>query len=257
MVLFEHDDDYRVKLPVFEGPIALLLYLIKRKELQIHEISISEIAQEYLDYVEIIKMIDLEKAGDFIVVASTLMKIKSQSLFSSVSEEEDSEKEDIGKMLVNYLIEYDKLGAAADKLVEIENIRRLIYPRAGDKEKIVKHFAEIEEDETQYVAFDLLSALKDVLKNAPVSRPHEIEMYNITPEMKQEEIMEIIEKNGKVDFIGIVKDKPRYLVVVTFIAVLELVKKQAITVHQAKQFGRLLLVKKDDNSGENNEIEDN
>lgn len=255
MVFFEHDDDYRVKLSVFEGPIDLLLYLIKRKELDIHEISLAEIAQEYLEYVEIIKMIDLEKAGEFIVVATTLMKLKSQSFFSNNREVEISEDENLGKMLINYLLEYDKLGIAAEKLGEIENSRRMVFPRAGEKSRIIQSFSEKDDDTSDYLIFDLFTTLKEVLKNVPITKQHEVGIFNVTSEMKQIEILELLDNVSYADFIDIIGQQPRYIIVVTFVAILELMKKQLITVKQSGQFGRILLYKKDKENGINDENE--
>jgi segregation and condensation protein A len=249
MVFFEHDDDYRVKLSVFEGPIDLLLYLIKRKELDIHEISLAEIAKEYLEYVEIIKLIDLEKAGEFIVVASTLMKLKSQSLFSNNKDDGSADNEDLGKMLINYLIEYDKLGVAAEKLGEIENTRRMVFPRAGEKNRIIQYLSGKDEEESGYIVFDLLTAFKEVLKNAPKTKLHEVEIYNVTSEMKQSELLSLLDREGKADFIKIVEKQPKYIIVVTFVAILELMKKQLIIVKQSGQFGNISLYKREKENG--------
>ncbi len=102
----EPDTTYQISIPVFEGPIDLLLYLIKKNELDIHEVSLARIANEYLEYVELIKLVNLEMAGEFIVVASTLMKIKSRSLFlTNTDEVEETEEEGTKAALIKYLLE--------------------------------------------------------------------------------------------------------------------------------------------------------
>ncbi|MBT4485452.1 MAG: segregation/condensation protein A [Candidatus Latescibacteria bacterium] len=246
MVSFLPDDDYQIKLSVFEGPIDLLLYLIKKKELDIHEISLSEIAGEYLEYVELIKLINLEMAGDFIVLAATLMKIKSRSLFISPgSDTGEFEEDDPRSTLIRYLIEYEKLGGVAEKLAEKENARRGVFPRGGEKNRIEKFIAE-RKTEPDYELFDLLTALQDVLKNVPQESAHEVELMNVTPEMKQREILEVIERDGKIDFLKMVQGEPRLVIVVTFVAMLELIKKRKIRVRQSKQFSRIILTKRAD-----------
>ena len=252
MVSFQPDDGYQIKLSVFEGPIDLLLYLIKKKELDIHEISLSEIAREYLEYVELIKLIDLEKAGDFIVVAATLMKLKSRSLFVFPdSEKSDLEEDDPRNTLIRYLMEYEKLSGAAEKLAEKEDSRRNIFPRGGEKNRIARFIAE-RETTPDYVLFELLTALRDVLKDVPHVSTHEIKLLNVTPEMKQREIMEAIELHGEVDFIIMVTGQPRLIIVVTFIAMLELIKSRKICVRQSKQFSRILLYRRLEDESQDN-----
>jgi segregation and condensation protein A len=237
------DTSYHVVTPVFEGPVDLLLYLIKKNELDIHEVSLAAIANEYLEYVELIKLVDLEMAGEFIVVASMLMKIKSRSLFLSDSEDDGESEEDSKAALIRYLLEYQKLGGAAEKLAEKEAERRGVYPRAGEKIKILEQYTP-RDNAPDYVLFDLLSALREVLSTAPKTVPHNVELLNITSEMKQKEILEILNREGSIDFINLVKGKPRIIIVVTFIAMLELIKSRKIEIRQANQFGRIIILLK-------------
>jgi segregation and condensation protein A len=235
----EPDDGYRVSIPVFEGPIDLLLYLIRKNELDIHEISLAEIAREYLEYVELIKLVNLEHAGEFIVVASTLMKIKSRSLFLPSGEDaETPEEESEREALIRYLLEYQKLGGAAEKLAEKEAVRRGIFPRGGEKSRVEAQYAN-RDNAPDYVLFDLMTALREVLSTAPKITTHEVELINVTSEMKQREIMERVGKEGKVDFLGMVRGQPRIIIVVTFIALLELIKNRKIRIRQTNQFGRI------------------
>lgn len=252
MALFQHDDGYRIKLSVFEGPIDLLLYLIKKKELDIHEISLSEVAKEYMEYVELIKLIDLERAGDFIVVASTLMKIKSRSLFSSTEDgDELSDETDTKNELIRYLMEFEKFGSVTEKLAEKEEARRGVFPRGGEKNRIAQYTVE-KERAPDYMLFDLFSALQEVMKTAPQIPIHEVELLNVTSEMKQREIMAAIGRHGKVDFIKMVQGQPKLIIVVTFIALLDLIKSGEIRVRQLKQFGRIILYRKSKNESKDN-----
>ena len=252
MVSLLPDDDYRVSLPVFEGPIDLLVYLIRKKEIDIHEISLSEIVDEYLEYVELIKLIDIEKAGDFIVMATTLMKYKARNLFASGQTDGDIDEEGPRASLIRYLLEFEKLGGVADKLAEKEDARRNIFPRGGEKERIEDMISKRVE-EPDFELFDLLTTLRDVLKSAPIKPTHQIEILNITQEMKQKELLETLEKRGKIDFIAFVKNQPRLIIVLTFVAMLELIKKRKIRVRQSGQFKRITItIRIDDGEGENN-----
>ncbi len=238
----EPDDGFRVDVSVFYGPIDLLLYLIRKNELDIHELSLAQIAREYLEYVDLINLVDLERAGEFIATASALMKIKSRSLFrSSVDDDETIESEnDPERALINYLLEFQKLGGAAEKLAEREAERRGVYPRGGEKTRIVDEFAR-RDNAPDYVLFDLFTALRDVLSTAPKTSSHEVEVLSITSEMKQREILDVIARDGGADFIALVKGQPRIIIVVTFIAMLELIRNGRIRVRQSHQYGRIML----------------
>ena len=233
---------FRISLSVFDGPIDLLLYLIRKNELDIHEIPIARIAREYLEYVELLKMVDLEAAGDFIVIAARLLKIKSRSMFE-VRADEDDEQEMVAtrEQLIRYLMEFEKLGGVADKLAEKEEERSGVFPRGGERHRLSEIKKAAGEAEPDYMLFDLLTALKDVLKNAPKDSTHNVELINVTSEMKQKEIMHVLEKSGELDFIEFVTGQPRIIIVVTFIAMLELIKAAKISVRQSKQFGRIVI----------------
>ena len=244
MDTFQPDNGYRIKISVFEGPIDLLLYLIKKKEVDIHEISLLDITKEYLEYVELIKLINLEISGDFIVVASMLMKIKARSLFNVPDIDEGELVEgDTRSALIRYLMEYEKLGSVAEKLAEKETARQGIFPRGGEKLSVIKNREE-NDIAPDYILFDLLTALRDVLKNAPKSATHEVELFNITSEMKQQEIMAALNRHGKVDFVELVRGQPKLVIVITFIALLELIRMKKIHVRQSQQFGRIMLHKR-------------
>ena len=248
----ESSIDYRINLSVFEGPIDLLLYLIRKNELDIHEVSLSQIANEYLEYVELIKLIDLERAGDFIVIASTLMKIKSASLFSQKKNEHGEIEDDEARSeLIRYLLEYQKLGGAADKLAEHEAKRHGVFPRGGDKRRLSELFSHSEQA-PDYMLFDLFTAFRDVLESAPkedVSNVHEVDILNITSEMKQREIMSALKQKKSIEFLSLVEGRPRLIIVVTFVAMLELIKNGKILIKQTTQFGRIMLYERTDNTG--------
>ena len=248
---FQSADMFRVNLSVYEGPVDLLLYLIKKNELSIHEIPLSQIIKEYLEYVELIKLLDLESAGDFIVIASALLKIKARSFFSD-QENTDTETEELStkEKLIRYLMEFEKLGEAAEKLAEKEEERLGIFPRGGERSRI-SEFMSSTESEPDYQLFDLLSALRDVLKNAPKTTTHDVELYKVTSEMKQQEILEHLARKGEIDFIEFVSGQPKLIIVVTFVAMLELIKAAKISIRQYKQFGKIILYERSNHTEKN------
>ncbi|MCI0447359.1 segregation/condensation protein A, partial [bacterium] len=121
---------YRVKLEAFEGPLDLLLFLIKKSEVDIYDIPIADITQQYLEYLEIITQLDLEGAGDFILVAATLIRIKAQMLLPKPPLEEGEEEEDPRAELVRRLLEYQRFKEVAVQMSDLENHQRLLFPRA-------------------------------------------------------------------------------------------------------------------------------
>lgn len=236
-----HKGTFRVHLSLFEGPVDLLLYLIKKNELDIHEIPLSQIVKDYLEYVELFQLIDLESAGDFLIVAAALMKIKTRSLFHEDEPgEEELEITTTKDELLRYLREFEKFGGVAEKLAEKEKERLGVYPRGGERSRIVEHLSGTV-PEPDYALFDLFSALRDVLKNAPKTSPHDVELLNVTSEMKQREFMQHLARKGKIDFIEYVTGQPRLIIVITFVAMLELIKQRKIVVKQSKQFGKILV----------------
>lgn len=238
------ENGFKVILSVYEGPIDLLFYIVKKNELDISEISLAKIAGEYQDYVELIKLIDLESAGDFIVFASLLLKIKAKKILQPREELSLEEQEFLTKdSLIKYLMEFEKLGGAAEILSSIEEERIGVFPRGGERNRILETLSE-NQDEPDYMLFDLLTALRDVLKNAPKTVTHDVELLNVTSEMKQKEILNFLSKNGSIDFIEFVTGQHRIIIVVTFIAMLELIKAGKIIVKQSEQFGKIKIYAK-------------
>jgi segregation and condensation protein A len=233
---------FRVNLPVYEGPIDLLIYLVRKNELDIHEISVASVIKEYLEYVDLITMIDLETAGEFVVAASTLIKLKARSLFENEADHLEEEDEKSTKdALVKYLLEFEKLGGIAEKLSEKEGERLAVFPRGGERSRIIETMSPIIDKEPDFMLFDLLSVFREVLKNAPKISVHDVELMNVTSEMKQKEILNLLAKNGEIDFVELVSEQPRLIIVVTFIAMLELIKNRKIMVRQSEQFGKIII----------------
>jgi len=154
---------YKVKLEIFEGPLDLLFYLIKKDELNIHDIPISTITEQYLQYLEMMRMLDLDIAGEFLVMAATLMHIKSKMLLPQDEKQSEQEEEDPRAELVKKLLEYRKFKEAAEELKNRESRQKEVFPSPGTKE------CASDDSELYFEAniFDLLSAFSKVLKEIP------------------------------------------------------------------------------------------
>ena len=247
-VFFRDDSEiepYNVKLDIFEGPLDLLLYLIRKEEIDIYDIPIARITKQYLEYVELLRILNLDQAGDFMVMAATLMQIKSQMLLPRG--EEEVEEEDPREELVRRLLEYQKYKELSQWLDEKEQKQREVFYRAGvysDED------GEIEQEELHPVTlFDLLTAFKKVLDNVPKVVYHRIAESEVSIEERIEFILAALEKRGRATFLDLVSGVSRIAMVVTFIAMLELIKTQRIAVKQSRLYGDIWIYRGGENSG--------
>jgi segregation and condensation protein A len=226
---------YRVSIDVYEGPMDLLLYLVKRNELDIKDIPIARIAKEYLEYVDLMRLLDLEFAAEFVLMAATLMRIKVQSLLPGSPPEED--EEDPRVELQRRLFEYQKYREAAMKLGHREETARVHFPRTYTPVEEIRREGEIEAS-----LFDLLAAFRSVL-----SRRKEIEVYEVqtarrSVEERMNEILDILGGKKGVRFTSLFGEQlGRSMLVVTFLAILELIRLQKIRVSQRKEFGAITI----------------
>ena len=234
---------YEVKLQIFEGPLDLLLFLIKKEEIDIYEISISKIAKQYLEYVEFIQMFDLDIAGEFIVMAATLMRIKVKTMLSPMGEE-DEEVEDFKSELVKNLLEYKRYKEASESFSEFESEERQRFIRSFSYEQEVKQTIDYSLSE-EYSIFDLMSILKSVLDRKP-----QVDYYNIkTEEGSIEEnielILKLIDTEKRLSFVEIVSEyTDKMLIILTFLALLELTKQRLVYLVQVKNFQDIYIYKK-------------
>jgi len=233
---------YKVHLPVFEGPLDLLLYLIKKEELNIHDIPISKITEQYLEYLEMMKLLDLDIAGEFLIMAATLMHIKSKTLLPIDEKEEvPLEEPDPREELVKKLLEYKKFKEAAGDLKEMHIKRRDVFARIPGAEK-----PQIKDEEDCFEAslFDLITAFSKILKEVPKDTFHEVIKDEFTVSGKIHDILHMLVNAGKVYFSELFKNaKSKTEVVATFLALLELVKIKEVVVKQADPFGEIEVVR--------------
>ncbi len=243
---------YRLNLEVFEGPFDLLLYLIKKDEIDIYDIPISKILDEFLAYVEMIKELDLEIAGDFILMASTLMHIKSRMLLPKESLVlEDGEEVDPRADLVRRLLEYKRYKEVAHALDSREQNQRQVFWRFGGKpsdEDLEPTEDELASPQFQEVnLFDLLSAFKRVLAYAKPESFREINREEVKTSQKINEILDMLDGESTIDFMELfLKQETKIAMVATFLAILELARLKAIAIMQETAFEKIIIRRLDE-----------
>lgn len=221
---------YRVQLKNFEGPLDLLLFFIKRDELNIYDIPISHITHEFLDYIRLMEELDLDVASEFIYMASLLMSIKAKMMLPhDLDNDEELDEEDPRYELVQKLLEYKRYKEMADKLVVIdEQTRKKYYRGYPDVDEVEKQATgEALQDVT---LFDLMGAFRKVL--ADIKRQnvyHRVEKVKITVEQQAEYVLTHLQENGKTSFYSFCMElKSKTAIVITFLAILEMLKEQQI-----------------------------
>ena len=228
----------RVQLEIFEGPLDLLLHLIKKNELSITDIPIATITEQYLSTLELMQGLNLDVAGEFLVMAATLIHIKSRMLLPPGEDEDEEEEEgDPREELIRRLLEYQRFKEAAEELERRELLSRDVFVRRSEAP---------EEAETvgfeSLSLFDLLSALRHVLERFPEERIHEVTLDTISVREKMSFLLDELRRRGKVIFQSLFETATSRLeVVVTFLAMLELVKIRAIRVWQEERIGPVVI----------------
>jgi len=241
-----NQDEYKVDLEVFEGPLDLLLYLIKKDEVDIYNIPIETITTQYMDYLNVMKMLDLNIAGEFIVMAATLMMIKSRMLLPVEERDElEEEEEDPRWDLVRQLVEYKKFKDMAAQLQEHELYQENVFDFGGRSVVITEP-----EDPGLVLQdislFDLLSAFSDVLKSA---KPESIEITgdHFTVADKIDHVLRTVRKRKQVSFKSLFSEMAsRNEIICTFLALLELLRLRQVNTTQHTHLGDITIEKTDD-----------
>lgn len=228
----------RVQLEVFEGPLDLLLHLIKKNEVSIADIPIAMITEQYLATLELMQDLSLDVAGEFLVMAATLIHIKSRMLLPASEEAEDDEEgTDPRAELVRRLLEYQRFKDAAAQLEQREVLTRDVFVRRGapTEEIPLPGFREVS-------VFELLTALRRVLERVPKDGVHEVTLEKITVREKMTLVLDSLRAQGRVLFEALFSEaKTRMEIVVTFLAMLELVKVRAIRIVQEEPGGPIVI----------------
>lgn len=233
------ETEYKVRLEIFEGPLDLLLYLIKRDELDIYDISLERITQQYLEYLQAFKELNIDVAGEFVVMAANLIYLKSRSLLPADQQppEEDVDEEDPRWDLIRQLIEYKKFKEAAAQLQARELEQQRIFARVGDgvvPEAAPFHLGEVG-------IFQLINAFQTVIKRLEAREDlREIFGENFTVSDKIEQILQQMANGITVKFSALfARVASRVEVVVTFLALLELIRLKQVRAIQPNEFDEI------------------
>lgn len=244
------NEDYRVRLEVFSGPLDLLLYLIKTEEVDIYDIPIARITRQYLRYIDMMKTLDLEVAGEFILMAATLIRIKTRLLLPQ--DDSDPEEHDPREELIMALVEYKKYKEAGeilrDRALEEEQI--MIPPSPVEK---IEGRVELEPMTGLY---DLIVAFREVMSQKRAEVIHEVVREEVAIEDRIEVVLEHLRHRDSVPFVELFADIPRRMVaIVTFIALLELSRSRRVRIHQAVPFSEVRVYRTDRTFVENPVLE--
>jgi chromatin segregation and condensation protein Rec8/ScpA/Scc1 (kleisin family) len=242
------ETDYEVKLGVFEGPLDLLLYLVQKNELNPREISIATITDQYLIYIDTIKDMNLSNAGEFLVMAARLMRLKARELLPADQKDEleDMEYELDRQALIQQMLEYQKFKEAARVLRNFEGKHFGAFGRGRDDTGDEKTDGETEEEAG---VFDLLAAFRSVVLSKPKAPIHEVEIDDVTIEDKMQEVEVTLQERGRSLFEDLFSHDQRTIsLVVTFMSILELCKLDRIVFRQSHAMGPIWIYRKQHSS---------
>tara|TARA_B100000929_G_scaffold129254_1_gene102360 strand:+ start:113 stop:844 length:732 start_codon:yes stop_codon:yes gene_type:complete len=240
---------YEIKIPLFKGPFDLLLFFIERDEIDIVDIPISQITKDFLEYISSLKKMNIEVASEFIVVAATLMRIKSKMLLPRLSIDEDGNEIDPREELIEHLLEYKKYKSVIDEFSSLEEFR-FSKKNRGNLISEVNKISERANLETELQDLDLYKLLVvfqnavekfEKEKNKP---PHEIEKYPYTIDEQKEFIINSLKSKEKISFVKLINDNPlKILVIYNFLAILELLQQVKIKISIGKGLNNFWLIK--------------
>ena len=226
---------YKVKLPVFEGPFDLLLFLIKKNEIDIYDIPIALITEQYLKYIEWMKALNIEFAGDFLVMASTLTQIKSRMLLPVHADDEGEEEEDPRMELTRPLLEYLQMKSVAEQLIERNLLGENTFTRNPSRDEFIA------DDDGEFIRiglFELIDAFQKILERIPGDHRVDLTTDEISVKDRISQIVDILESKGSLTFVELFSANPdKREVVVTFLAILEMVKLSLIRLVQNIETG--------------------
>ena len=227
---------YRICLDIFEGPLDLLLYLVKREEIDIYDIPITRITEQYLETLNLMELLDLEIAGDFLVMAATLMHIKSKMLLPPDPHQTEEEEADPRAELVRRLLEYKAYKEAAEKLRGFELQRSSLFTRFG----VEPSFEDAERPLRGVTLFDLLSAFSKSLANLPRQSVYGVMKDEFSVSEKIHEILHRLAKEPTIRFSSLYKvARNKFEIITAFLALLELMRLKEVHATQEAYFGEI------------------
>lgn len=232
--------EYAVKIDAFEGPLDLLLHLIKESKVDIWDIKIVDITDQYLSYIQSMEQLNLNIASEYLVMASELMEMKSKLLLPRHQEENDEEEMDPREVLIQRLIEYQKYKEMTKSFKELEEVRHEFYTKAPENLKeFVEQGTVVSGDVT---LDDLMKAFEKFIQRKKLEQPlaTTVTKREITVEERRTSIRKILQEKKKVDFFDLFEAITKEYIVVTFLAVLEMAKKRELTIYQENNFDHII-----------------
>lgn len=230
--------EYNITLPEFEGPLDLLLHLIKQDNISIFDISIDKITKQYLDYIHKMEELNLNIASEYLVMASDLLQMKSKTLLPKKESEE--EEEDPREELITRLINYQNYKESVDKLRTYEALRKEVYT----KEPSIEEYKSDNLNNNLNISLDdLINALSKFLQNKEKAKPlaTKITSKEYSVGKRSTEIRDILRIKKKVNFFELFEEVSKEYVVVTFLAILDMSKRQEIAIVQENNFENIIL----------------
>jgi segregation and condensation protein A len=240
---------FEIKLPLFEGPFDLLLFFIERDELDIHDIPIFKITQDFLAYIYQLEALNIELASEFMLVAATLMRIKAKMLLPRPQLNEEGQEIDPRQELVRHLLEYKKYKSVVQQLAQMEELQQQKEKR-GNVNAEYKRMASLQDAEGELQQLDLyklMQVFQRVMKRYEISSQqpvHQIVPYPYTISGQKSYMLHILEQNERISFIDIIAGKPEKIAVIyNFLAILELLQLNEVSMHIGEGFNNFWIFK--------------
>lgn len=234
-------DKYIVTIDNFDGPLDLLLHLIKEQDIDIYDIKIEDITKQYLDYIKHMKELNLEIASEYLVMASELIEMKSKMLLPKKREkEEDDYEEDPRELLIERLLAYKRYKEVTSEFKDLELTRKMVFTREPDN---LNRYAKEEENSEELGVVDLIDAFNNLLKRKELDRPiaTKITKKELSVTEKVNKIKNILRNKKRINFEEIFEVSTKEEVIISFLSILEMVKKDEILLTQDGNFKNIVI----------------
>ena len=234
-------DKYVVTIDNFDGPLDLLLHLIKEEDIDIYDIKIEDITKQYLDYIRHMKELNLEIASEYLVMASELIEMKSKMLLPKKKEkEEDDYEEDPRELLIERLLAYKRYKEVTSEFKDLELTRKMVFTREPDN---LNRYVKEDENSEELGVADLIDAFNNLLKRKELDRPiaTKITKKELSVTEKVNKIKNILKNKKKINFEDIFEVSTKEEVIISFLSVLEMVKKDEILLTQEGNFKNIVI----------------
>lgn len=241
MIIVNMSDKYVVTIDNFDGPLDLLLHLIKEQDIDIYDIKIEDITKQYLDYIRHMKELNLEIASEYLVMASELIEMKSKMLLPKKKEKEDDDyEEDPRELLIERLLAYKRYKEVTSEFKDLELTRKMVFTREPDN---LNRYVKEDENSEELGVADLIDAFNNLLKRKELDRPiaTKITKKELSVTEKVNKIKNILRNKKKINFEDIFEVSTKEEVIISFLSVLEMVKKDEILLTQEGNFKNIVI----------------